>query len=528
MIRLYKLSITLFTLFCGAGVSYDARAEAEEELNTESMAVLSLDHVFELIDENHPLLRSTILNRKIARSQELEAYSAFVPSLRQRSYLESYRDEDQKRKDGFTFTGEASWQTPFAVELVGTARATTIGRLSENSLGYPSTKAYFDGVKKTKINGFSDGDIAFGIRLPLFRGLWIDEFRADLRKSRFANQLAETQIREKRAELFQKAADKYWEWVGSGKKLEVSEQLLKLAEVRMQGIRDRVLYGANPAIDEVEAESQIKVRQEGLAKALREFQKESYGLSLFVWQNYNQLKLPNRSELPHLIPEPISIPAQIWQDHLAISILKRPELLQLDALAKQQRIDLSLARNEILPRIDLQILPRQDLYGFQGGTAIYGAITAELPLIPLKAQSKVLKAEANIDKNALSRTFNQQEIRTQISDALSQIETSRERVIQSREAFVKLEELAEGERTRFEFGGSSLLNINLREIAAADSQNRLIDALVDHQKGLAYYRYAIGEWSIPGFDAGWYQGLIAISSPQSSQPLLIKPASGAP
>ncbi len=468
---------------------------------------LNLEKIFDRIDAYHPSLRSSELNRQAAKAYQMEARSAFIPKILSRPLLlEDYLNESYKRKRAVTSAGEVIWQTPFAVQFIGSARATTKPILADEGFNYNLSKATFDSSGKLKISSFSDADTTFGFRLPLARGLLIDENRADLKKAKLELSIADLNILQKRADLFSKAGEKYWDWVAAGEQYNVAKELLILAKFRAEATEERIKAGANPPIDFIEIQSQINSREENLAKARRNFEKESIGLSIYLWQSGEDFLTPTEKNIPESgIPEPVNIPETVWQDHLRASLSERPEYKILQFENKQEEINLRLARNEYLPIIDLEVLPTFDLNRFDDGQNWRGSIVAELPIYPLKAQSKVLKARTSIEKISLAQNMLKAQISNELRDALSYLNTTAERVRAAREARNRLKQLAEGEETRFEFGGSSLFMVNSREMAAAEAENKVIEALADHQKALIKYRYAIGEWSIPNFNDSWYQ-----------------------
>lgn len=73
---------------------------------------------------------------------------------------------------------------------------------------------------------------------------------------------------------------------------------------------------------------------------------------------------------------------------------------------------------------------------------------------------------------------------------MSALEAARQRVLVARREVALATELEAAERQRFEQGDSTLLIVNLREQATAESKVREIDAVLDFQRALANYRAA--------------------------------------
>lgn len=490
-------------LFCAGVRSMVVCAEAPIDLNeanqtfqSQRQGILTLERVLQLIDLYHPELDAARVKQQLARADLMVARSAFIPRLAHRSLLEEYRDGNYKRKSGYTAATEVVWQSPLAFELIGGWRSTSLPFLSDEGLTYTGNKAYFDSIKKNKLTGFTDDEMTFGFRLPLARDLFIDPFRANVKNANLQRQVIDVSVLQKRAELYRKASEKFYDWTAAGMQYRVADNLLKIARERTAAIEERAKGGAIPPIDVTEAESQVKLREENLAKSLRSFQKEALALSLFLWDDRGSFpRVPGINELAKNFPEPNPIPKEIWQTHLNRAIERRPEILSLLYQRKQADVNLRLARNELLPKIDLEVLPTQDLNRFDSGTNIRGSINLDVPLYPLKAQGQISKAQGYLKTLELQHKLQQNQIQNEVQDALSFLETSRERVARAREARDKLRVMVEGENTRFQFGASNLFLLNAREFAYADSEIKVIEALNDFQKGVANYKYAVGLWS---------------------------------
>jgi outer membrane protein TolC len=461
------------------------------------------------VDLHYPALKVTNLDRELAKAEIQSAQSSFIPRFGQRSLIEDYRDENGKNKSGFTFAGEITWQSPFAVELLGTVRSTSLNRLSSDGLTYYENKNIFDfdSIKKSKLDGFNQDEISLGLRLPLLKNLFMDSYRAKLKKAKLQSGNAEAGILNKRAEIMNKAQKKYWDWVAAGANLRVMQKLLDLAVVRIEGIQERVKEGASPPIDLTEAESQINSRRETLAKSQRDFEKESIALSIYLWMNESNIYTPQVINLPLSIPEPVQLQPTLVAKHMTAALKNRPELSLISLDKQSEEINLRLARNDLLPKLDLEVLPTQSLNTFDNGTNWRGALVLDVPFYPLKAKSDILKAKTKIEKNSQYLKLQEAQIKNEITDSLSYLETSRQRVIHSREALEKLKQLSDAERTRIKYGGSNLFLLNQRESSEAQAETKLIESLSDHQKALVEYKTAIGEWSIPEFDSSWLEGL---------------------
>ena len=83
-------------------------------------------------------------------------------------------------------------------------------------------------------------------------------------------------------------------------------------------------------------------------------------------------------------------------------------------------------------------------------------------------------------------------IGNEIKDALSAIRAARKRVELSRQQLLAAQQLEEGEQQRFDLGVTTLLFVNIREIAHGDAAITLAQAQANLFKAHADYQAALG------------------------------------
>jgi len=118
-------------------------------------------------------------------------------------------------------------------------------------------------------------------------------------------------------------------------------------------------------------------------------------------------------------------------------------------------------------------------------------VNVDIPLQRRVAGGRAQTAAANLQRLKWDEKLQEDRIANEIRDAVSAVTAARQRVklsVQQQQAAQRLEQ---GEQTRFELGDSTLLFVNLREIAhgdaalmAAEAQNQLFKAHADYQAAL--------------------------------------------
>jgi outer membrane protein TolC len=172
----------------------------------------------------------------------------------------------------------------------------------------------------------------------------------------------------------------------------------------------------------------------------------------------------------------------------------RPEFKGLDAQRQQNDFELKLARNQILPRLDLRVFTARD-YGVgdpkREETELKAGVRFEIPLLTRTQEGRIDFYEAKQRRIVFTETFLKERIRADVQDVLNALEIARKRVAVTAQEVQAARNLAEGERARFGLGDSNLIFVNLREQNAADAEVREIEALQDYQKAFVVFEAAL-------------------------------------
>jgi outer membrane protein, heavy metal efflux system len=176
--------------------------------------------------------------------------------------------------------------------------------------------------------------------------------------------------------------------------------------------------------------------------------------------------------------------------------LRRPEIDRLRAELERERVDRELARNQVLPGVDLGL-------GFtteggegsvrRGPQEVKASLNFELPFQRRTARGSVLATEARIGQISQQRRFVEDQIRAEVRDASVALRAAFERVGLLGEEVGLTREVEEAERIRFQLGDSTLFLVNLRELATVDAEVREVAAQADYFRAVALYEYATAQ-----------------------------------
>lgn len=441
---------------------------------------LSLDEVLAWVDRSHPLLHGAGTEKIVARGKLLKALGAFEPTLVNDMELERFIDKTQKEKGsqtvGFNDTildlrHQSGIRGTFGIRH-------SIGKALVPDLGFNENN------QQVIVGGF----------LPLLRGLIINPENAELQRSELADPRADIEIAQTRQDLFLAAASQYWEWVAAWKLADVQRRAVKVAEDRYKQIEERAKKGLSAPLDAVEANQEVQRRRELLIQAMRGVEQEQYKLSLFLWEN-GRPTIPDPTRVPDFPKiQPLPAPETVKADKLAARAT-RPEVAAVGIEAKLNNIDLELAKNNLLPSLDLEAAPSRTPEKYALGLGYRFGAEFKLPFLQRKARGEVLEAQGRADRLVLIQRFREQQVIVDVDNALSAIERAKQRIEAAQQALQLAKTLEEGERFRFSLGATSVLFVNLRERNAVDAENQWIRALADYQRALAQYQWAIGAWA---------------------------------
>ncbi|MCA9656607.1 MAG: TolC family protein [Myxococcales bacterium] len=445
------------------------------QVRAETLAApLELDEVLESVRRTHPGLEGA--KRAVDERDALEfaARGGFDPKLAIRGKWAPVGYYPQGQIDALVQQATPVWG---------------IGLYAGYRLGLGSYPIY-----KGDLRTLSGGELRAGVSVPLWRGGLIDERRAELRKARIAQKGARLRYDAEQLALERDAAKAYWSWVAAGQSLEVAERLLEIAEARDAALRDQVAAGSIPAIVIVDNQRLVLDRKAKVVAAELELQAAALDLSLYLRDDRLRPVRPGRERLPERMPGTRGDLGSL-EDAVALALQQRPDALALAADREAAEVEVRLARNQRAPAIDLQAFAARDLGDGPAElrpTELGVGITVEVDLPLRKARGKHRAAQARAGRIDAERRALRDGVEAEVREAWLTVEAAAQRVVLARLQRDAADQLAEAERELLHAGSSDLLDVNLRERAAADAATLEIDALADYHSAHAELAAAVG------------------------------------
>lgn len=364
--------------------------------------------------------------------------------------------------------------------------ATFFGGWRRGSGQYP----IYEGKSQTA----DDGEARIGVNIPLWRNREIDRRRASLQQAELGKLIANHEFDQVLLEVRRQASHRYWDWVLAGLRTRTAAQLLQIAEQRNDGILQRVAAGDIPDFEALDNQRAIIERRERLVAAKRMLEQSAIQLSLYWRDADGQPQLPTDELLPNGFPEREPKIEADFENAAQLARSQRPELKRLELQSQQTETELALQNNQRNPAVDFSVMGASDI-GYAkdklNRDELYLGLNVDIPLQQRVAGGRAQTAAANLRRLRWERTGTEDRINAEVKDVLSALNAARQRLRLSEQQQQAARQLEEGERTRFEWGETTLLFVNLREIASGDATLQAADAAASLFKAHADFQAAV-------------------------------------
>ena len=461
------VAFVLTSLLCTSARAKDLSSNASKPQKTKQIQgeVLELDQVVQSTLDRHPSLHGEIQERMAANADLLSARGAFDPSVKGEAL--SYATGGYNGNYGGAYVEQP-------LEFYGSK---VFGGYRVGDGSFP----IYDNYYETN----STGEAQFGVEVPLLRDGPTDRRRVNIGKSEAGQKIADSMIEQRRIDLARAAALTYWDWTAARNKARVYKHLLSVARERDRQINERVKRGDLPVFDRTDNQRAVLQRESQLLSVERIVKSTEFALGLFYRDELGSPIDIGKFRARDRIPVPLFAMHSSVDVPVEEALSARPEFKVIAGQREQNQLELKLARNQFLPRLDLRVYSTKD-YGTglekREEAEVKAGMRIEVPLRTRSQEGRVDFYEAKQRKLDFTETFLKERVRADVQDALNGVEVARKRVGVVTQEVVASRDLADGERKRFDLGDSNLIFVNLREQNAADAEVREIEALQDYQK----------------------------------------------
>lgn len=430
--------------------------------------VFSHNDLLDVVRRHHPVAQQASAGVNIAAAKVLSSRGAFDPVVA--------LDQQQK-----TFEGTEYYRRKSAALHLPLWYGMDISTGTERA----------DGSRLNREE--TSGSLSFlGIAIDPIKTIGLDKRRAALQQARIFRDRSEAERQAMINDIIADASYAYVDWWLYHEQLVMIQLFLLNAEERLKMVRMMFLKGERPAIDTLEAFTQV-LQMKQLENAAKTKQLGSrMNLSMYLWNaNRQGYELPG-----HVIPT-IQAIDESELDTLLIAASTHPEISIANDKIRWLGVEKRLNITALLPDFSIKYnqLARQPSKIINStwlrNSNQYG-VSILLPLRFSEARGDLQSTKWRIFQQQVERQWKQQEINTTLRKYFLEWEQltlqvqHQEKLVQS---YVSLEM---GEYTKFTNGESSLFLINNRQVKTFESQQKLLELKAARQKAAISLKWSAG------------------------------------
>lgn len=427
------------------------------------------DELISVIVKFHPVAKQAAIDVKIAKADILSSRGGFDPTLRS--------ETARKEFGGTTYyshqANEINIPTWYGIDLYAGTEKITGSRVNPEA---------------------TSGSITYvGFSIQPLQNLLMDKRRAALIQAKNFHLLSEVQRRVVINDLLQEALYTYWDWWEKYHVQQVVTAALSNAEKRFALVKTAFQLGDRPAIDTIEAYTQVQSFQIKLSEAYQNLVRANLQLSTFLWTDTGgQIDLP------------IDVAPQQYKERKALALAdvlafssSHPELIQYDYKLKRLQIDKRLAFQSLLPEVKL----KYNQTGYDLSKTVNApwfnnnyrfGVSFSVPLRFSEGRGEYQKAKLSIESTRLDQTNKQVELYTKVKQYYTEWQQTETQLNLQNSLLVNTTALQKGEETRFNNGESSLFLLNAREQKTIEAEQKVVELKAKAQKASVGVRWSAG------------------------------------
>jgi outer membrane protein TolC len=372
------------------------------------------------------------------------------------------------------------------------------------------------------INPLYRSTLRFDFTQPLLKGFGFKVGRKEIIIAQNNLDISNNQLKQVLIDTIYLVQEAYWNLVYSIENLKVKQQSLQLARDLLTKNKKEVEVGKLAPIEILNAEAVVASREADILQAEALIKRGEDVLK-------NLINLTSKGEVQPVQIVPLDKPSfakkEISLDEaLREALEKRPDLIMKKKEMETKGFNLSLAKNQMLPGLDLQlsywspgisgdrILYLEDnpflgvIVGKEKGSAtdslrdafklLYNnwqvALTLSIPLSNFTTRADYVRARMELGKSQLEITNLERQVLLEVKDAVREVETNFKRVEAYRLARELAEKRLEAEVKKLTVGLTTNYFVLEYQEALSDARSMEIKALVDYNLAWARLEKVLG------------------------------------
>ncbi|MFD2201040.1 TolC family protein [Shivajiella indica] len=419
--------------------------------SSDAQEMLSYDQYMEWVRSFHPVAKLADVNLEFGEQELRASRGGFDPIV--------YVDLDRKRFK----------ETNYFDKREGGLVVPTWAGVELKGLYELNSGTFLNEEKRVPDNGL----VAFGASVNIGQGLFIDKRRAALRQAQIYVDATKAERQQILNELYLDATDVYWTWASNYNNLKVLEEGVRLAHQRFEMVKESYILGDFPAIDTVEAYTQVMDRIYRFQTAQIDFFRSTQVVNTFLWdENEEEVEL-----LEGVYPENVlnDMLFDYNKESLREYVVFHPELQLKDYDIASTEVERRLKAEMLKPVLKVNYNFLTENIGDMGLSPFLennykAGLTFGMPLFLRKERGNLGFTKAKLEIKNYERDLKFVQLKTKLEAEIYNFETVENQLQIYFNNVNGLQKLLDGEMTRFEIGESSLFLVNAREVSLFNAQ----------------------------------------------------------
>jgi outer membrane protein len=363
-------------------------------------------------------------------------------------------------------------------------------------------------------NPYTASTLNFQLTQPLLRNGWFAANRAPLVIARRNLQQSRAAFVAEVNNNILQAVNQYWAVVQARGNLEVAQASMAAAESTYKRDKRALELGALPPLDIYRSESQVASRRVQVIESEYALRQAEDALRLTIGADqdpYFQALDLQPTDRPEPGDDLRTIDAA---SVLQTALAKRPEFEVAQAALARDETQIRLARNHLLPQLDLMALYASNGVGGRTGIDTIGQplssswlnqmfgfgyptyeaqLTLSLPLRNRAAKAEMGSALVSRRSDLYNQRFIREQVTLDVTNAVHQLEQAKLSVAAGKEALDLAQKMLAAEQRKYELGSGTIFFVLEAQTELASAQQSLLQSEVGYQMALASVDHATGE-----------------------------------
>jgi outer membrane protein TolC len=503
-----KRTIALCSIVLLAALGTRGYAQDQEPLS------LSLEDAIVKALKNNLNVAVSVYGPELADANVSLAREAFLPRLDL-----SYNSQRNENPSYWFLQGEGTiWTTEndYAATIVQRVQTGASINLSLSSYKTDTNQSY------QSINPRYGSTLRLDITQPLLRNFGFKVNRREVLVAQNNLDISRSQLEATLQDTVYQAQEAYWNLVYAIENYKVNQQSLQLARDLLVKSRKEVEVGVLAPLEVLNAEAVVAQREADILQAEALIKRSEDVLRSLINLSGDQASLARPivpSDKPAFVKKDVSLEASLSE-----ALARRPDLAAARKTIDTSEINFSVARNQMLPGLDLQfsywspgisgdrIRYLDDnpflgvIIGKDKGSAsgslrdalklLYNnwsvGLTLSLPLSNFLTRAQFAQAQLDLGQNQARLKSQEQQVTLDVKDAVRSIETDAKRVEAYRVARELAEKRLEAEEKKLRVGLTTNYFVLQYQGELANARSMEIKSLIDYNLSWARFEKAVG------------------------------------